>query len=141
MYIYFLQYSEITFGFFIFPRFPCPVLKVQFNPRIENEILVTPMRHAAIVVTLDLTASTQVTSNNATAKYKLVPLDDENDPQIVATYDTRGKHIYTGNSRGKILVFSNTKKGDDKHFKIVSQKIPKSFMYFSNFRGSLMLEF
>ena len=79
------------------------------------------MRHAAIVVTLDLTASTQVTSNNATAKYKLVPLDDENDPQIVATYDTRGKHIYTGNSRGKILVFSNTKKGDDKHFKIVSQ--------------------
>ena len=79
------------------------------------------MRHAAIVVTLDLTASTQVTSNNATAKYKLVPLDDENDPQIVATYDTRGKHIYTGNSRGKILVFSNTKKGDDKYFKIVSQ--------------------
>merc|ERR1711936_1470725 len=48
-------------------------------------------------------------------------LDDENDPQIVATYDTRGKHIYTGNSRGKILVFSNSKKGDEKQFKIVSQ--------------------
>ena len=41
----------------------------------------------------------------------------QNDPQIVATYDTRGKHIFTGNSRGKILVFTNNAKG----FKMVSE--------------------
>ena len=40
----------------------------------------------------------------------------QNDPQIVATYDTRGKHIYTGNSRGKILIFHNSK-----GFKTVSE--------------------
>ena len=40
----------------------------------------------------------------------------QNDPQIVASYDTRGKHIFTGNSRGKIIVFTNNGKG----FKIVS---------------------
>ena len=33
-------------------RFPSPVLKVQFHPRNEKEILVSPMRHAAVVVTL-----------------------------------------------------------------------------------------
>ena len=103
------------------PRFPSPVLKIQYNPRVEPEILVTPMRHAAVVVTL--TGNTQVTanSNGANSNYKLVPLDDENDPQIVATYDPRGKRIYTGNSRGKILIFSYTNKGEDRQFKIVSQ--------------------
>ena len=34
----------------------------------------------------------------------------------MATYDTRGKHIYTGNSRGKILIFHNSK-----GFKTVSE--------------------
>lgn len=92
---------------------------MQFNPRVENEILVTPMRHAAVVVNAHPQGSTEPIPNSA--KYKLVPLDDENDPQIVATYDTRGKHIYTGNSRGKILIFSSHKKGDDRVFKIASQ--------------------
>ena len=44
-------------------RFPSPVLKVQFHPRCETEILVTPMRHAAVVVTI----SEQPTSSSATA--------------------------------------------------------------------------
>jgi len=98
-------------------RFPSPVLKVQFHPRCETEILVTPMRHAAVVVTIsDQPSSTGTSTSTTSATHKIVPLDDENDPQIVASYDTRGKHIFTGNSRGKIIVFTNNGKG----FKIVS---------------------
>ena len=45
----------------------------------------------------------------------------QNDPQIVATYDQRGKHIYTGNSKGKILVVANVKdKEGEKDFKTVA---------------------
>ena len=45
----------------------------------------------------------------------------QNDPQIVATYDQRGKHIYTGNSKGKILVVANVKdKEGEKEFKTVA---------------------
>ena len=88
-------------------RFPSPILKVQFHPRVEEDILVTPMRHAAVVVTM----------NAASGNHRTVPLDDENDPQIVASYDTRGKHIFTGNSRGKILIFEDKRDS----FKLVSQ--------------------
>ena len=97
-------------------RFPSPVLKVQFHPRVEEDILVTPMRHAAVVVTLS-TDPTIPASNN----HRTVPLDDENDPQIVASYDTRGKYIFTGNSRGKILIFEDKRPNDKCDFKQVSQ--------------------
>ena len=93
---------------------------MQFNPRVENEILVTPMRHAAVVVTLPKQAG----SNNSAAAapdYNLVPLDDENDNQIVASYDTKGKRIYTGNSRGKITIYACNKKDKEIQFKLVSQ--------------------
>jgi len=124
-------------------RFPSPVLKVQFNPRNEHEILVTPMRHAAVVVTLaspslsttdagvkinvkdkdasDKNDNKESNKESTSATHNLVPLEDENDPQIVATYDQRGKHIYTGNSKGKILVVSNAKDKDGvKDFKTVA---------------------
>merc|ERR1712141_615757 len=121
-------------------RFPSPVLRVQFNPRSEREILVTPMRHAAVVVTLGATNISSTDKNNikeedigdksetkesskdsSSATHHLVPLEDENDPQIVATYDQRGKHIYTGNSKGKILVVANVKdKEGEKDFKTVA---------------------
>ena len=60
-------------------RFPSPVLKVQFHPRCETEILVTPMRHAAVVVTIgDQAQSTTTSSTTANGTtHKLVPLDDE----------------------------------------------------------------
>jgi len=119
-------------------RFPSPVLKVQFHPREEREILVTPMRHAAVVVTLNGDSSTSeaaasgdspsASSSNAESKatsgstHKLVPLEDENDTNIVATYDPRGKHIYTGNSKGRILIVSNEKDASsgEKKFKTVT---------------------
>ena len=33
----------------------------------------------------------------------------QNDTNIVATYDPRGKYIYTGNSRGRIMIVLNEK--------------------------------
>nr|CAG4643906.1 EOG090X04Y3 [Lepidurus arcticus] len=73
-------------------RFPSPILKVQFHPREANLLLICPMRHAAILLTID-------------GGHKLVPLDgDESDLNIVASFDRRGEHIYTGNSKGRVLV-------------------------------------
>jgi len=78
-------------------RFPSPILRVQFNPRNSSELLVSPMRHAAVVVT------------TTTEQHRLVPVDDENDLHIFATYDRRGKHIFTGNSKGKITIVDSEK--------------------------------
>lgn len=71
-------------------RFPSPVLKVQFHPRSEKEVLVTPMRHAAVVVTLheNLTQRTvdvdaEKTSGSKDDKdpvsetFSFIPLEDE----------------------------------------------------------------
>merc|ERR1719206_1274530 len=78
------------------------------------------MRHAAVVVTLttenskpgdDNTSTSPSTSEDSKlgCTHKLVPLEDENDTNIVATYDPRGKYIYTGNSRGRIMIVLNEK--------------------------------
>lgn len=76
-------------------RFPSPVLKVQFHPRDSTQFLVCPMKHAAVLMTLEGT-------------HKIVPLEDETDLNIAASFDRRGRYIYTGNARGKILVFSSS---------------------------------
>ena len=70
--------------------------KVQFNPRSEREILVTPMRHAAVVVTLatnvsssneqggkfnakekDGTENKDMPKESVAATHHVVPLEDE----------------------------------------------------------------
>jgi len=103
---------------------------VQFHPREEMEILVTPMRHAAVVVTLtgesganadSPTTSEEAPQSKLACTHQLVPLEDENDTNIVATYDPRGKYIYTGNSRGRIMIVQNEKtSGSNKGFKTVT---------------------
>ncbi|BFZ13683.1 hypothetical protein BsWGS_16722 [Bradybaena similaris] len=74
-------------------RFPSPVLKVQWHPRNNNQFLVCPLKHAAVLMTLK-------------GDHKIVPLDDESDLNIIASFDRRGRYIYTGNAKGRILAFS-----------------------------------
>ncbi len=82
-------------------RFPSPVLKVQFHPRNENLVLVCPMKHAPVVV--------NVLDNT----HKIVPLDKEeaSDAQVVASYDSRGNHIFVGNAKGKVTVLTSGTSG------------------------------
>ncbi|XP_077536193.1 retinoblastoma-binding protein 5 homolog isoform X2 [Haemaphysalis longicornis] len=74
-------------------RFPSPILKVQFHPRNDKAFLVCPLKHTAVLVNVEGVNST-------------VPLDNESDLNIVASFDRRGDHIYTGNAKGKVLVVS-----------------------------------
>ncbi|XP_026804883.1 retinoblastoma-binding protein 5 homolog [Rhopalosiphum maidis] len=74
-------------------KFPSPVLKVQYHPRKKNLFLVCPMKHAAVLVDTD-------------GNHKLVPMGEDSDLMIVASFDRRGEYIYTGNARGKILVLT-----------------------------------
>ncbi|KAK3107224.1 hypothetical protein FSP39_009789 [Pinctada imbricata] len=75
-------------------RFPSPILKVQFHPRNSKMFLVCPMKHPAVKMEID-------------GNFSVVPLDDDSDLNIVASFDRRGRHIYTGNAKGRILVFSS----------------------------------
>ncbi|KAK4873309.1 hypothetical protein RN001_015338 [Aquatica leii] len=72
-------------------RFPCPVLKVQFQPRNLERLLVCPMRHAAVLVEIN-------------GQHRVLPIDEDGDLNIVASYDRRGELVFTGNAKGKILV-------------------------------------
>lgn len=45
-------------------RFPCPVLKVQFQPRSADRLLVCPMKHAAVIVDVN-------------GRHQVLPVDDD----------------------------------------------------------------
>jgi len=47
------------------------------------------MRHAAVLV-------------HGNKEHEVVPLDEDGDTNIVATFDRRGEYVYTGNSKGKV---------------------------------------
>lgn len=72
-------------------RFPCPVLKVQFEPRNLGRLLVCPMKHAAVLV-------------DTNGGHQVLPVDEDGDLNIVASFDRRGDYVYTGNAKGKVLV-------------------------------------
>ncbi|CAL8139951.1 unnamed protein product [Orchesella dallaii] len=74
-------------------RFPSPVLKIQFHPRDPKMLLVCPLRHAALIVNID-------------GNHKAVPVEDDMDLNIVASFDRRGNYIYSGNSKGKVSAYS-----------------------------------
>ncbi|CAL8147087.1 unnamed protein product [Orchesella dallaii] len=75
-------------------RFPSAVLRAQFHPRNPKILLVNPFGHAAVLVNTD-------------GNHKIpIPLEDERDFNIVTSFDRRGDHVYTGNSKGKISIYS-----------------------------------
>ncbi|XP_060520098.1 retinoblastoma-binding protein 5 homolog [Cylas formicarius] len=75
-------------------RFPCPVLKVQFEPRNLERLLICPMKHAAVLV-------------DTNGGHQVLPIDEDGDLNIVASFDRRGDYVYTGNAKGKVLVLDS----------------------------------
>lgn len=75
-------------------RFPSPVFKVQFDPKNMERLLVCPMIHAAVLV-------------KTNRIHTVLPIDDDGDVNITATFDKRGDYVYTGNAKGKVLVFDS----------------------------------
>ncbi|VDL14288.1 unnamed protein product [Hymenolepis diminuta] len=102
--------------------FPCPVMKVQFNPRNSNDVLVSPLRHPPVLIDVSTGKPTILKQDDEVINYVIYILCDfrilipiaHNDPSVVASYDRRGTHIYTGNSKGKVTVY------DTKTLKVVN---------------------
>ncbi|KAF4093458.1 hypothetical protein AMELA_G00002330 [Ameiurus melas] len=77
-------------------RFPSPILKLQYHPRDADKVLVCPMKSAPVLLTL------------SDSKHVVLPVDDDSDLNVVASFDRRGEFIYTGNAKGKILVLNTS---------------------------------
>lgn len=76
-------------------RFPSPILRVQFHPIESDVFLVCPMRLRPVVVKIN-------------GNQKHIDFDEEGGEQnIFASFDRLGNRIFTGNSKGKILVFDS----------------------------------
>lgn len=49
-----------------------------------------PMKSAPVMLTL------------SDSKHVVLPVDDDSDLNVVASFDRRGEYIYTGNAKGKV---------------------------------------
>ena len=56
----------------------------------RNRVLVCPMKSAPVMLTL------------SDSKHVVLPVDDDSDLNVVASFDRRGEYIYTGNAKGKV---------------------------------------
>ena len=56
----------------------------------RNKVLVCPMKSAPVMLTL------------SDSKHVVLPVDDDSDLNVVASFDRRGEYIYTGNAKGKV---------------------------------------
>lgn len=78
-------------------KLPSPVLKAQFNPRNDKFVLVCLVKHPPLLVEVDYERST--------ITHRVLPSDKEdNDVNIVAAFDRRGQHLYTGNTKGRLAI-------------------------------------
>lgn len=94
--------------------FKAPILKVQFNPRNENLVLICPVKHAAVLLFIDY--------EQGTVRHKFLPTDkDDVDSTMVASFDRRGQYIYTGNVKGRLTTMRcPTKFEENSNFDIIS---------------------
>lgn len=87
-------------------RFPSPILRIQFDPRNDERFIVCPMRFQAVLVEINGT-------------HRMLPLDADGDLNIVASFDRRGRNIFTGNAKGRILVLNSKSLEIIASFKII----------------------
>lgn len=56
----------------------------------RDKVLVCPMKSAPVMLTL------------SDSSHVVLPVDDDSDLNVVASFDRRGEYIYTGNAKGKV---------------------------------------
>jgi len=77
--------------------FKAPLMKVQFNPRNDKQVMVCPYRHAPILLEVDYESSS--------VDFKYLPTDrDDAESNMTASFDRRGQHIYTGGAKGRLVI-------------------------------------
>lgn len=74
-------------------RFPSAIHKVQFHPFNNDQFLVCPVRHPPVLVDVH-------------GKHHILPVGEECEQNIVATFDKKGEYIFTGNAKGKITIIN-----------------------------------
>ena len=77
-------------------RFSMPIMKVQFGPRNSNVVLICPLKPTPVLLTIG-------------KEHATLPTINESDSSIVASFDRRGNHIFTGNSKGQIAIIDSLK--------------------------------
>lgn len=56
--------------------------------------------------------------DSSSAKHQILPIADDGDLNIVASFDRTGDYIYTGNAKGKVLVLNSQTLKIEASFKI-----------------------
>lgn len=75
-------------------EFPCQVISAEYNSRYNRQILVSMLKETPVLIEIGV-------------KYQKLPVRDEKDFSLIAKYDAKGIHIYTGNSVGEVLVYNS----------------------------------
>lgn len=80
-----------------------------------------PMKSAPVMLTL------------SDSKHVVLPVDDDSDLNVVASFDRRGEYIYTGNAKGKVsLEASEISISHPVHWLISCLLVPLPLKYLSS---------
>lgn len=75
-------------------KFPSEVLNAEFNSHKNAQILVTMIKETPVIIEIGV-------------KYQKLPVCDDKDYSLIAKFDTKGEHIYTGNSKGELFIYNS----------------------------------
>lgn len=80
-------------------RHPSPILRTQLNPRNDRLVLVCPHKGPSILLEMNY--------EKREVQHKILPTDreDSDSPNNIASFDRRGQYIYSGNMKGRLIIF------------------------------------
>lgn len=96
--------------------FKAPLMKVQFNPRDDDLLIVCPYKHQSVLL--------RVECGKKKVVFRYVPTDNEEaEANVITSFDRRGEYIYTGGAKGRLTImryskyFSQQKEADESEVK------------------------